>query len=491
LILKNLKLVDKVHLRKINETYLKVEAESSVVQELSDQLTFEVPGAKFMPSVRNKYWDGKIRLLNSLTAVTYVGLVEEIRQFCKARDYEFSVEDSLKPVHGTRLKAEDYLKFIESIGMTMKPRDYQVEAFCKAIADERRVFVSPTASGKSLIIYLIARFYGLKTLIIVPTTSLVAQLSSDFKDYGYDSDKYVHQIYSGQEKNNNKPITISTWQSIYKLPASWFEEYDVVIGDEAHQFKAKSLTTIMEKMTKTAFRFGFTGTLDGSLTNKITLEGLFGPVHQVTTTKSLMDEGKVAKLNIKVIVLNHTKEDKKFCSKMDYQDEINWIVTNPVRNKFLRNLTLSLTGNTLLLFQFVDKHGKLLYDSIKIKDPDRKVFFIHGGIDAVDRENVRKIVEKENNAVIVASYGTFSTGVNIRNLHNVVFTSPTKSRVRTLQSIGRGLRLSDTKDSVAVYDIGDDLRHGDRTNYTLQHLTERMEIYNSEDFEYKIYTVNL
>jgi hypothetical protein len=175
---------------------------------------------------------------------------------------------------------------------------------------------------------------------------------------------------------------------------------------------------------------------------------------------------------------------------MSYHDEVDWIVSNPSRNKFLRNLTLSLDGNTLLLFQFVDKHGKLLYDMIRSKAPDRKVFFIHGGVDADEREAVRRIVEKESDAVIVASYGTFSTGVNIRNLHNVVFTSPTKSRIRTLQSIGRGLRLSETKDSVTVYDIGDDLRHGDRTNYTLQHLTERMEIYNSEDFEYKIYTVN-
>jgi len=478
-----------VHLRKINETYLKVEAEPSVVQELSDQLTFEVPGAKFMPAVRNRFWDGKIRLLNALTAITYAGLVEEIRRFCKARDYEFSVDDSLKPTK--KIDEEETIEFLKSLNLTMKPRDYQVEAFMRAVNNDRGVFLSPTASGKSFIIYLIARYYNARTLIIVPTTSLVSQLASDFADYGFDSSTNVHSVFSGQDKRSPKPITISTWQSIYKLPKSYFEDYDLIIGDEAHQFKAKSLTTIMEKMENTKYRFGFTGTLDGSMTNEITLTGLFGPVYRVTTTKSLMDDGKVAKLNIKVIILKHKKEDRKLISKMNYQDEVDWIVSNPLRNKFLRNLTLSSEGNTLLLFQFVDKHGKLLYDSIKSKDPNRKVFFIHGGVDAEDRENVRRIVESESNAVIVASFGTFSTGINIRNLHNIVLASPSKSRIRLLQSIGRGLRLSETKDSVTVYDIGDDLRHGDRTNYTLQHLTERMEIYNSEDFEYKIYTVDL
>jgi len=478
-----------VHLRKINETYLKVEAEPSVVQELSDQLTFEVPGAKFMPAVRNRFWDGKIRLLNALTAITYAGLVEEIRRFCKARDYEFSVDHSLKPMK--KIDEEETIEFLKSLNLTMKPRDYQVEAFMRAVNNDRGVFLSPTASGKSFIIYLIARYYNARTLIIVPTTSLVSQLASDFADYGFDSSTNVHSVFSGQDKRSAKPITISTWQSIYKLPKSYFEDYDLIIGDEAHQFKAKSLTTIMEKMENTKYRFGFTGTLDGSMTNEITLTGLFGPVYRVTTTKSLMDDGKVAKLNIKVIILKHKKEDRKLISKMNYQDEVDWIVSNPLRNKFLRNLTLSSEGNTLLLFQFVDKHGKLLYDSIKSKDPNRKVFFIHGGVDAEDRENVRRIVESESNAVIVASFGTFSTGINIRNLHNIVLASPSKSRIRLLQSIGRGLRLSETKDSVTVYDIGDDLRHGDRTNYTLQHLTERMEIYNSEDFEYKIYTVDL
>lgn len=479
-----------MHLRKINAVHMRVEAEPAVIQELSEHLTFDVPGAKFMPAVRNKFWDGKIRLLNALTGVTYAGLADEISKFCDPRGYDVTLDDSLKS-SGSDISEKDYKEFIEAIGLTLKPRDYQIEAFCQAIRDGRRVFISPTASGKSLIIYLITRFYGLKTLIIVPTTSLVAQLSSDFKDYGYDSDKYVHQIYSGQEKRANKPITISTWQSIYKLPPDWFSDYDVIIGDEAHQFKAKSLTTIMEKMTSTEYRFGFTGTLDGSLTNKMTLEGLFGPVMQVTTTRDLMDAGSVANLKLKVLVLKHPKEMSKLAKKYTYQQEIEYLIGYEPRNKFVRNLALSLEGNSLLLFQMVDKHGRILYDMIKSKAKDRNVFFIHGGVDAEDREEVRKIVEREKDSIIVASYGTFSTGVNIRNLHNVVFASPTKSRIRTLQSIGRGLRTSEQKTSVNVYDIADDMRIGSYTNFTIQHLTERLEIYNSENFDYKIFNMEL
>lgn len=484
-----LRLVDKVHLRKINETWLKVEAEPSVVQELSDILTFEVPGAKFMPAVKAKYWDGKVRLLNALTGATYVGLKDEILRFCKVRDYECTLDESLNPQNKITIK--ETAEFLKSLGLTMTPRDYQVESFMHAVNNDRSVFLSPTASGKSFIIYLVTRYYDARTLIIVPTTSLVSQLATDFSEYGFRSDQLVHRVFGGVAKQSDKPITISTWQSIYKLDKTYFKDFDVIIGDEAHQFKAKSLTTIMEKLENTKYRFGFTGTLDGSLTNKITLEGLFGAVHQVTTTRELMDAKTVADMKLKVIILKHDKDACKASKKFDYQKEVDYIVTNDARNKFLRNLALSLKGNTLLLFQFVDKHGKVLYDRIKIKDPNRKVFFIHGGVEAEDREEVRRVVENESDAVIVASFGTFSTGVNIRNLHNVILASPSKSRIRLLQSIGRGLRISGTKDTVNVYDIADDMRIGTHTNYTLQHLMERLEIYNSENFEYKIFNMDL
>ena len=156
------------------------------------------------------------------------------------------------------------------------------------------------------------------------------------------------------------------------------------------------------------------------------------------------------------------------------------------------NLALDLKGNTLILYSRVETHGAILYEKINnIKHTDRKVFFVHGGVDADERELIREITERENNAIIVASYGTFSTGINIRNLHNVIFASPSKSRVRNLQSIGRVLRKGTNKVKAILYDISDDCTYNSRKNYTLNHLIERIKIYNEENFNYEIITIQL
>jgi len=424
-----------------------------------------------------------------MTGLTYAGLVQNISKFAKSRNYEVEVDPDL--IHTYQITDDLVNSFLEYCKLKITPRDYQIEAFRHAVSKNRAVFLSPTASGKSLIIYLITRYYNEKTLIVVPTTSLVSQLATDFAEYGFDSGSKVHSIYAGQDKQTDKPITISTWQSIFKMHRTWFDQFKLVIGDEAHQFKAKSLTSIMEKLYECPYRFGFTGTLDGSLTNETTLEGLFGPVEKVTTTSKLMEQGHVAELKIKNLILQYKPEIRKQCKDYDYQTEIDFLVRYEPRNRFITNLASSLKGNSLVLYQFVDKHGKVLYDMISKKNTDRKIFYIHGGVDAEDREEVRAIVEKENDAIIVASYGTFSTGINIRNLHNVVFASPTKSRIRTLQSIGRGLRTTEGKNNVTIYDIADDLKYKTHTNFTLQHLVERLEIYNSENFNYKIYNMEI
>lgn len=483
--MKNLRWVrDKLQLKKVNEVYLRVVSEPSVVQELSEHLTFMVPGAKFSPAFKNKFWDGKIRLLNSLTGLTYTGLVKEISEFAAARNYDVEIDPELLPV-----KTDNPY----DLGIKIEPRDYQRDTFKRAISKQRGIFLSPTASGKSLIIYSLAEFYNCenhKVLVIVPTVSLVLQMKKDFESYT-DKKLDIHCITAGVDKVSNSPIVISTWQSIYKMPKPWFKQFGCVIGDEVHQFKATSLKSIMEKLEDCKYRFGFTGTLDGSLTNRITLEGLFGPVKQVTTTTDLMEKGHVADLKIKALILKYTPDECKAARKFSYQDEVDFIVRHEKRNKFVRNLSLSLKGNTLVLFQYVEKHGQQLYNMMKDKEPDRKIFFIHGGVDGEDREEVRGIVENESNAIIVASFGTYSTGINIRNLHNVVFASPSKSRIRVLQSIGRGLRIGDNKDNMTLYDIADDLKTGSHTNFTLQHFSERLNIYSSEGFTFKIFNTEL
>ena len=329
-------------------------------------------------------------------------------------------------------------------------------------------------------------------LIIVPTTSLVEQLYQDFKDYGYDVENNCHRIYSGKDKNTDKRIIISTWQSIYKLPKQWFEQFVAVFGDECHGFKSKSLMTIMNKCTKAPYRFGTTGTLDGTQTHELVLQGLFGRTFKVTTTRELQDNDTLAKLSIKRILLNYAEKICKSFGKRTYQDEIDYIVQFEKRNKFISNLALDQKGNTLVLYNYVEKHGKPLYDLIKGKaDEDRKVFFVSGGTDTADREAIRGIMERMQNAIIVASLGTFSTGINIRNLHNIIFASPSKSQIRVLQSIGRGLRKSDNGKDTNLYDITDDLSWKSRKNFALLHSEERLKIYDKEKFNYKTYKVDL
>ena len=481
---------NKLYISKVNEVYAHVKCENSDAMELNEYFTFYVPGYKFMPAFRNKVWDGKIRLFNSQNRQIYYGLLPHLEKFAKERDYKIEFDDSVETYD--EFSIADAKEFIDTLGIPFEVRDYQMEAFLHAIRSRRNLLVSPTASGKSLIIYLIARWLNCKTLIIVPTISLVAQLYKDFEDYGFESDKYIHQIMSGASKHSDCPIVISTWQSIYKMPKEWFAEYDLVIGDEAHLFKAKSLISILTNLTDCKYRFGLTGTLDGTQTHRLVLEGLFGKVKQITTTKELIDSGRLAKFKIKALVLKHDEESCKLGKTFKYQDEINYIISKQSRNRFIRNLTMGLEGNTLLLYQFVDKHGKILYNMIKDAVEDsRPVFFIHGAVGVDDREEVRRITEGEKNAIIVASYGTFSTGINIRNLHNVIFASPSKSKIRTLQSIGRGLRLGNNKTEAILFDISDDLTYKSRKNFTLDHFIERMKIYNEEKFEYKIYTINL
>ena len=473
-----------LEISKIDEAFIKISCDPSVAYELNDYFTFEVPGAKFMPMFRNKVWDGKIRLFNVMSGTIYAGLLEKVKIFGQERGYnmEYKSDFTKTPVSDKSIKS-----FLSSLDLTIEPRDYQIDALRHAVNNERGILLSPTASGKSLIIYMLTRFYNAKTLIIVPTTSLVDQLISDFADYGFDSASHCHGIYSGRVKDTNKQVTISTWQSIYKLPKPFFGEFDVVIGDEAHLFKARSLTSIMTKLNKCRYRFGFTGTLDNTQTNKLVLEGLFGPVYKVTTTAKLIEDKHLADFKIRCLVLQYTEAEKKLAKEMEYKDEIKFLTLNSKRNKFIKDLAINLKGNTLILFQFVENHGKALHQLISEKAGDRKVFFVYGGVEAADREAIRKIVEKENDAIIVASYGTFSTGINIKKLHNVVFASPTKSRIRALQSIGRGLRKSDEKDEAVLYDIADDLSYKSYQNYTLRHFLERIKIYDEERFTYKIY----
>lgn len=487
-----------VVISKIDDTYIRVDCENHIASQLSDHFCFAVPGYQFMPAYKNKEWDGNIRLFSYHNRRLYYGLASHVHTFCEDRGYDLAVEDD-ELCTENEFTMHDAWEFVESLNLPdhITPREYQMEAFVYAIRNKRRLFLSPTASGKSLIVYMIIRYLQDKSLLIVPTVGLVKQMYSDFAEYALNDPTWVpeeqmHMVTSGKEKTSEVPVIISTWQSIYKQGKNFYKSFNVVIGDEAHLFKAKEVKSILEKCETTPYRFGLTGTLDDSKTHKLVLEGLFGPVMRVTTTKDLMDDGKIANLKIKTIVLKYKEETRKAMRRAKYQEEIDFIVGSEARNEFIKNLALTLNGNSLFLFQYVEKHGKILYDLIEQSVHEgRKVFFVYGGTDGDTRNEIRKITEEQSDAIIVASIGTFSTGVNIRNLHNVVFCSPSKSRIRVLQSIGRALRKGDIKESATLYDIADDLSIGKWVNFTLSHFKERLKIYVSESFQYKIYKVKL
>ena len=485
---------------KKNEVYLKIiDIEPSLAAQVNDFFTFEVPGFKYMPAYRNKMWDGKIRLYNVVTGEIYMGLFPYIEEYLQNNGEDYELDDGLRNKREVaRSVVQGFVRGLRPTlnGRRIKVRDYQIDAITHAIATNRSLLISPTASGKSLIIYCLVRYYQmmeLKTLILVPTTSLVEQMYKDFEDYGWSSGTYCQKIYQGHNKKVEKDVVISTWQSIHRMPRPYFRQFGAVFGDEAHLFKAKSLTGIMTKLDTCKYRFGLTGTLDGTQTHRLVLEGLFGKAKYVVTTKELIDNKTLSNLKINCIVLEYSNEDAQITKEFDYHEELEYIVTKTKRNNFLCGLMDYVNGNTLILFQFVEKHGEPLYKLIKDKyTEERKTFFVYGGVDTDTREQIREIVENETDAIIVASYGTFSTGINIRNINNIVFASPSKSKIRVLQSLGRGLRIGDKSKNLKLFDIADDFTLGNnRPNFTLRHFQQRLNINKEQKFSYKIDRVKL
>lgn len=506
-----------------DSTHCRVICGASVAQELADHFSYEVPGAKYSALFKSGMWDGRTKLFNQQRREIYFGLIPYVKKYAAENDYTF--EDTASKPKNEQVTTEIITKFAKTLnlysqGKPITIHDYQIEAVVTALRDNRRLLLSPTSSGKSLIIYMCLRWFSLQNkriLLLVPSKQLVAQLFTDFQDYSseneWDVDANAHMIYGGKEKVTRKPITISTWQSLYKIggkpkpgekkipkggiledgvPHNYFEQFDVVIGDEAHLYKAESIVGILSRCINAEKRIATTGTLDSSETNKLVLEGLFGPVFRVISTRQLMDDGKVAQLSIRALQLSHSDEVRKNSTKMTFDEEIKYLEALPSRNKFLAKLAVAQPKNTLLLYRHIE-HGQDLFNQIdEMAGDTKRVFLVNGDTDLAVREEIRAITEKFDNIIIVASYGTFSTGINIRNLHYIIFGAPLgKSRVLNLQSIGRGLRIGTDKFSCVLMDVSDDLSWKKYKNFSLLHSIERLKTYASEKMEYKLVVVPL
>ncbi len=476
--------LNKIIINKHNEIFIHIQCESSILYELRDAFSFKVENYWHMPAFKTGIWKGDIHLFNIKNGNIYAGLLQHVEKFCHERNYEIEYTFDTSPPSFSLRQAQE---FVKSLKLPFDPHEHQMEAFLHAVNAKRSLLLSPTGSGKTLLDYLIIKYYNKRTLVIVPTTNLVSQLYSDFIEYGMNENN-IYKIYAGQDKNSNKQIICGAWQSIYKLDKSYFKQFEVVIGEEADGFEAKSLTSIMTKLENCPYRFGVTGTLKGTKTNQFVLEGLFGPIKEVATTSELIEKEILSKLNINCLLLNFSESEKKV--KRDYKTEINFLISHPQRNEFIKNLALGCKGNTLVLFQFVEKHGKLLYEKIKAEAGERPIFFVWSKVKGDERDEIRNIVENHTNAIIIAS-SVFVRGVNIKSLKHLIFTSPTKARRTVLQGIGRTLRKHENKEYAILYDIVDNLCHKKRNNYALQHYFERVQIYADEDFNVKQFNIEL
>lgn len=482
-----------ITIRQVDSVYIQIDCEKSIAKELSSFFTFRVPNSEYNPAFRKKRWDGKIRLFNIVTHKIYSGLLPYVLHFANEHGYKVIYEN-------TFIKDDPPTKFskVYSNGSVIEPHDYQIECVKHAISNRRALLISPTGSGKSLIIYLMVLEMlkrlpaEKKILIVVPTTGLVTQLNSDFQDYANSKQisNYIHLLYGGQKKSTDAKVIISTWQSIHDLPEEYFQQFDAIIGDESHLFKAKSLVKIMSKLKSCTYKIGTTGTLDGTHVHRLVLEGLFGTVYKVTTTKELIDREILANLKIECLLLKYPDSDVQSIKRAKYMDEIQWLVSNDRRNNFICKLANDIPGNILILYNFVEKHGVPLFQNVS-KNSKKTPYLICGKTDTEEREQIRKIVDRSDNNILVASYGTCSTGINIKNIHAIIFASPSKSVIRVLQSIGRGLRRSDTKDKVVVFDLGDDLSYLKYKNHALRHMDQRLSIYTNEQFSYRKTQVKL
>ena len=478
--------------------------DSGILLELNEHFSFFVDGYRFMPAFKERRWDGKIKLFNTRDQTLPHGLVEELIKFSKTRKYKLNLHSDFAREIPTDEYLENFVAKLDirsSNGDKIQPRDYQLDAFKQAIKCRRKTILSPTGSGKSLIIYMLVRYYleheEDKALIIVPTVMLTTQMAKDFIEYSSNDPDFgeedIHKISAGIDKNpGEKRLVCATWQSAIKCDHEWFKQFGLAVGDEVHTAAAKSFTTIMQRLIFAEYKIGCTGTLAEAKANEFVIIGEFGPVYSTISTQQLIEGNTLSQLKIKALVLKHSDELKKACKTMNYHGEIDIIVSHPGRNNFIKNLTLGLKGNSLVLFNLVSKHGKPLHKLIEeAAPPGRKVYYISGEVKASEREEIRVQAEKEDGCIIVASYATLSTGINIKNLHNVVFAAPSKSKIKVLQSIGRGLRKSDDGKPCSVYDISDDLSWKKRKNYTLKHGAARIGFYDNQGFDYNVYPIDI
>lgn len=384
------------------QTYCYVWTNSAIERELSDELSFVVPGSQYMQKFR-RGWDGRVRLFNRTTKMVYVGLAPRIMRWAEKQGYTVS---SKLPSQMTNWSEFDTQQLLDAYPVPFDVRDYQRDAITYGLQHSRTVLISPTASGKSLVLYYLvrARMSVGSILLVVPTITLVRQMVEDWRSYGWaDVDDFVHQITGGVEKITEKPVVVSTWQSIFRQPHTWFSRYQSLFGDEAHTFKAESLREIMDKLPQCAYRIGVTGTLDDAKSNRLLVEGVFGSARRVARTSELQEKGHLTPIRVQGHFLQYGAADRWILreQKRRYADEVEFFTQHPGRMAWLVNFIGQLRGNVLVLYQFVQNHGIPLYHALHARfGQTRPIYFVSGDVSGDRREQIRALLEHPEHIVL-------------------------------------------------------------------------------------------
>jgi superfamily II DNA or RNA helicase len=477
-----------------------IECNCIIAGELSQFFSAMAANYMFAPLFKAKIWDGRVRFFSLTNNELAIGLIEKLYQFAKLGNY--TIQCNFK--RHNEISREEFQRFVDTLnivdneGDPMEVRNYQFEAAYQCICKKNICVEAATSAGKSLIIYIIMRFMvyrKMKSIIICPGKGLVEQMYSDFKSYGWNAEKYCHRVYEGHKKYFDAPVTIACWQSMISTKVknqNPYDGFDCLLVDEAHGAKSKSLTELAKVCINAEYRFGFSGTYpDPTTADWFSITGSLGPIQMFANYKFLQDNGYITPLKIYNIILKYKKEFKlqvyNECGK-DYSKQCDMIHNNPDRNKFIMRMVQNLNENVLVLFTKKTAHGHVLKELFERELKDKIVVYIDGDVPVEEREGIRSLMEDHDNVVLLGSYGCVSTGTNIKNLSSIIFASGYKSRIKTLQSIGRGLRLHKNKKYTKLFDFADDCCFQDRNNdikfinHSMNHYKERSVYYQEENW---------
>lgn len=481
----------------IDRLTVKLDGDRDVLYSIQQALSYFAKDYAHMPLYKRGIWDGKVYLFKVSNCLCPSGLLGTLKELQTRLDFELVVT----PGPYSEVIPFDVDFFLERITplSQFEIMTHQLGSVEEVLTNNRRLVLSPTSSGKSLIQYLCARYviekHRQRVLIIVPNKSLVVQMREDFTEYATDDwggEKDIHAIYAEQEIWTSHDVVVSTYQTAVKLAPEWYAQFGAIFIDEAHGATSKSVTTIIDSTKHMLFHAGFTGTLNGTYMHEMEMKARFGDVTKLVTTRELMDMGIVSKLIIHALHLNHNDEAMKLAAKWKYPDEVDYLITNDSRNVFLANLATTMSDKNVMVLFHRTEHGQALKKLIeeRIEGTGKTLLYVDGNVSIEARKPMRAFMESSDGCILLASYGTSSVGLSIKNIHFMVLGHPFKDRIRVLQTIGRILRLAPGKLLATVVDVGDYLAGKRKSkNHTYEHFLARLELYQNEGFDYEVITI--